>query len=281
MESQIAGRLFGKLGSSNHVWWYTEIPYSCAEYTSLFGLFSRTGKAPALLRLPPHQPHGSSGMLSHTFGSAPLGQLTPSTMTSRSGLAASTALPPRSAASRQSWAVSPQPQHAPVPFGAVPAECGSLCRSMPTTVGLPLYRLASICMSAIHVLSGTASVYQSAVCPALVGRCRSRKMRMPLLPAYATTLSRICSGDRPTRSGLVFVLMLVACAPGFNASSEYGTRIVLYPSCAMWSIMERHVTPAHRPWNVLLSVSMPNQLSPVSRTVAPVESTICEPRVLR
>src|SRR5690242_9940177 len=49
----------------------------------------------------------------------------------------------------------------------------------------------------------------------------------------------------------------------------------------MWSIMERHVTPAHRPWNVLLSVSMPNQFSPVSRTVAPVESTICEPRVLR
>jgi hypothetical protein len=44
----------------------------------------------------------------------------------------------------------------------------------------------------------------------------------------------------------------------------------------MWSICWVQVAgrPAHNPWNVWLSVSMPNQFSPVSRTVAPVLSTI-------
>jgi hypothetical protein len=47
------------------------------------------------------------------------------------------AFPARSAASRQSRAVSPQPQHEPVLFGSVPSACGSLCRSAPMTVVLP------------------------------------------------------------------------------------------------------------------------------------------------
>jgi hypothetical protein len=38
---------------------------------------------------------------------------------------------------------------------------------------------------------------------------------------------------------------------------------------------------AHRPWKVLFSVSMPNQLMPVIRTVAPVLSTIWLPLVCR
>ena len=43
----------------------------------------------------------------------------------------------------------------------------------------------------------------------------------------------------------------------------------------------RHGLFDHRPWKVLLSVSMPNQLMPVSRTVAPVLSTILLPLVRR
>ena len=51
----------------------------------------------------------------------------PSTMTSNFGFFASTALPARSAANRQSVAV-PDPQ--------VAEPCGSFLRSMPTTFGL-------------------------------------------------------------------------------------------------------------------------------------------------
>jgi hypothetical protein len=76
-----------------------------------------------------------------------------------------------------------------------------LCRSAPITVVLPAYRWASDFQLAIQVLSGTAAVYQSAVCPAAVGRCRSRMTRMPLPPAYPMTSSRISSGESPTRSG--------------------------------------------------------------------------------
>src|ERR1700755_1930869 len=133
----MAGRLFGKFGSSNHAWWNTELAYSCAEYTSLLGLLRRTGNWPALDRLPPHQPHGSSGMLSQALALPPLGQLTPSTTMSQFGVASRTALPARSAARRQSRFTSPQPQQAPVPFGSVPSACGSLCRSAPMTVVLP------------------------------------------------------------------------------------------------------------------------------------------------
>ena len=93
------------------------------------------------------------------------------------------ALPARSAASRQSRVVSPQPQQAPVAAGLVPSACGSLCRSAPITVVLPAYRWASIFQSAIQVASETVGVYQSGDCPAAVGRCRSRMIRMPLLPA--------------------------------------------------------------------------------------------------
>src|SRR5688572_28732124 len=49
----------------------------------------------------------------------------------------------------------------------------------------------------------------------------------------------------------------------------------------MWLSWLRHVSLDHKPWNVLLSVSMPNQLIPVSRTFAPVASMIWSPRVLR
>src|SRR3954453_14061713 len=51
----------------------------------------------------------------------------------------------------------------------------------------------------------------------------------------------------------------------------------------MWSICIFQVAlrPAHSPWKVWLSVSMPNQLSPVRRTVAPVLSTILLPLVWR
>ena len=44
---------------------------------------------------------------------------------------------------------------------------------------------------------------------------------------------------------------------------------------------ERHGLLDHRPWKVLLSVSMPNQLMPVRRTVAPELSTILFPLVCR
>ncbi len=43
----------------------------------------------------------------------------------------------------------------------------------------------------------------------------------------------------------------------------------------------RHGLFDHSPWNVLLSVSIPNQLMPVIRTVAPVVSTILFPLVCR
>src|SRR3954471_17742107 len=49
----------------------------------------------------------------------------------------------------------------------------------------------------------------------------------------------------------------------------------------MVSSCERHGLLEHRPWKVLLSVSMPNQLMPVSRTVAPVLSMILLPLVWR
>src|SRR4051794_30818071 len=99
----------------------------------------------------------------------PLGQLTPSTKTSQFGCTDRIALPARSAASRQSRAVSPQPQHAPVACGLVPSACGSLCRSAPITVVLPAYRCARAFQSLIHVASETVDVYQRAVCCALVG----------------------------------------------------------------------------------------------------------------
>ncbi len=92
-------------------------------------------------------------------------------------------MPARSAASRQSRLVSPQPQQAPVAAGLVPSACGSLCRSAPITVVLPAYRWASIFQSLIQVLSGTLEVYHSGDWPAAVGRCRSRMIRIPLLPA--------------------------------------------------------------------------------------------------
>src|SRR3954466_13618528 len=49
----------------------------------------------------------------------------------------------------------------------------------------------------------------------------------------------------------------------------------------MVSSWERHGLLDQRPWNVLLSVSIPNQLMPVSRTVAPELSTILLPLVCR
>src|SRR3954447_20813532 len=49
----------------------------------------------------------------------------------------------------------------------------------------------------------------------------------------------------------------------------------------MVSSWPRHGLLDHRPWKVLLSVSMPNQLMPVSRTVAPVLSRILLPLVCR
>ncbi len=49
----------------------------------------------------------------------------------------------------------------------------------------------------------------------------------------------------------------------------------------MVSSCERHGLLDHRPWKVLLSVSMPNQLMPVMRTVVPVLSTILLPSVCR
>ena len=52
----------------------------------------------------------------------------PSTITSRFGFSASTALPARSAASRQSFG-PPSPQ--------VAGPCGSLWRSIPITAGWP------------------------------------------------------------------------------------------------------------------------------------------------
>ncbi|PSL57749.1 hypothetical protein B0I31_102728 [Saccharothrix carnea] len=133
-------------------------------------------------------------------------------------------MPARSAASRQSRSTTPQPQHAPVALGLVPSACGSLCRSAPITVVLPAYRWASIFQSLIQVDSGTAAVYQRADWPAPVGRCRSRMMRIPFWPAYSMTLSRICNGDSPTRSGLVKSLTPDAVAPGLSASFENGTR---------------------------------------------------------
>ncbi len=50
------------------------------------------------------------------------------------------------------------------------------------TVVLPAYRWASAFQSLIQVVSGTPAVYQSAVWPALVGRCRSRMTRIPFCP---------------------------------------------------------------------------------------------------
>src|SRR3954467_13739580 len=181
----------GYVGSSNQVWGYTEGGYSWGDETPRFATLRRTGNWPALERLPPHQPQSSSLLVSpsQTFDRPPLGQLTPSTKISQFGCADRIALPARSAASRQSRAMSPQPQHAPVAAGLVPSACGSLCRSAPITVVFPAYRRASDCQSAIHVLSGTAGVYHSAVWPAVVGRWRSRITRMPLEPAYAITLS--------------------------------------------------------------------------------------------
>src|SRR3954469_24032596 len=135
------------------------------EWGGRLATLSRTGNSPAFDRLPPHQPQSSSLLvsLSQTLDSPPLGQLTPSTKISQLGCTDRMALPARSAASRQSRAVSPQPQQAPVAAGLVPSACGSLCRSAPITVVLPAYRRASICQSLIQVDSGTPEVYQSGV----------------------------------------------------------------------------------------------------------------------
>src|SRR3954463_15971662 len=100
------------------------------------------------------------------FGDPPLpSQLTPSTKISQLELVCSTALPMRSAARRQSLAVSPQPQQEPVPVGSVPSACGSLTRSAPPPGGLFPYRDASLCQSAISLASVPAPLYHSAVCP--------------------------------------------------------------------------------------------------------------------
>lgn len=53
---------------------------------------------------------------------------------------------------------------------------------MPTTVGFPLYRWASIVQSEIQRLSGYWAVYHSGDCAPLSGRCWSSTTRMPLLP---------------------------------------------------------------------------------------------------
>src|SRR5437763_1062234 len=91
--------LAGKVGSWNHGWSATLVAYSCAEYTSRFGTLSWTGNCPAPSRLPPHQVE------------SPPTVWMPSTKISRFGLTDSTALPARSAASRQSTELSPQPVH--------------------------------------------------------------------------------------------------------------------------------------------------------------------------
>src|SRR3954471_8654861 len=49
----------------------------------------------------------------------------------------------------------------------------------------------------------------------------------------------------------------------------------------MVSSCDFHGLLAHSPWKVLLSVSMPNQLIPVSRTVLPALSMILLPLVCR
>src|SRR5258705_1912096 len=137
--SQMAGRLFGKVGSLNQgCRSNTEMPYSCGEYTSRLATLSCTGWAMAADSWPPHQSQFSSGsgMPSQAFATPPDRQLTPSTKTSQFGLVCSTALPMRCAPSRQSRA-PPQPQQDPTPFGSVPSACGSLNRSAPMTVVLP------------------------------------------------------------------------------------------------------------------------------------------------
>src|SRR5215475_5184936 len=155
----MGGMLFGNVGSSNQVWWKTLVAYSCAEYTTRLATLSWTGKFWTPMRLPPHQPD------------TPLNDWMPSTKMSRFEFTDSTALPARCAANRQSVVVSPEPQ--------VAGSCGSLCRSNPTTAGLLLYRLASVCRLLIHVDSETELVYHNALCALESGRCRSRMVRMP------------------------------------------------------------------------------------------------------
>src|SRR5215472_1725264 len=103
-------------------------------------------------------------------------------MTSRFGLAPRTALPARCAAAGQFCAVLlvGQPLVAVSPVQQEPVcdpfalRCGSLRRSAPITVGLPLaslkpaYRFTTVSQSLIQADSGYALVYQSPFASALL-----------------------------------------------------------------------------------------------------------------
>src|SRR5262249_22241984 len=143
-----------------------------------------------------------------------------------------TALPARSAAKRQSFAVAPHPQQAP----PLVELCGSLRRSIPMTVVLFRYRLVSVTQSLIHALSGNALVYQSPLASAELPaseRWLSRITRSPIDPAKATILSRICNEVRPCRSVLIglplFVLIFVGTGLDSTIWLENGIRTTLYP----------------------------------------------------
>src|SRR5438445_3699204 len=123
----------------------------------------------------------------------------PSTRISRFGFAPRIALPAFCAANRQSVVGLPVPHVAPLPLPLYVAPlglCGSLRRSAPTTVGFPLYRLASITQSLTHWLSEYVPVYHSPFCSALLpfsDRWLSRITFSPIEPAYPITLSMMSS----------------------------------------------------------------------------------------
>src|SRR5215472_5286923 len=181
------------------------------------------------MRLPPHHveanPPGRAAS-----GNMPI----PSTAIRSCGFTPRMALPAVCAASCQSVLLSPVPHVAPCEYWRPAGVCGSLRRSMPTTVGLPAYRLAMATQSFTHALCGNWLVYQSPFCSALLPaseRWSSRITRRPAAPAAAMILSMICRDVRPFRSVLMGLPLLNDRLDGTGLDStiwfENGIRMVL------------------------------------------------------
>src|SRR5215471_8707855 len=105
---------------------------------------------------------------------------------------------------------------------------------MPTTVGLPAYRLAMAVQSFTQAVCGNWLVYQSPFCSALLPaseRWSSRITRRPAAPAAAMILSMIWREVRPFRSVLIGLPLLNDRFVGTGLDStiwlEYGMRMVL------------------------------------------------------